>query len=301
MKVIVLGAAAGGGFPQWNANSTMNRRAFAGDPATPRATQCGVAVSTAGDDWLLLNASPDLRQQIIATPELQADEGAELRATPIRAVALTGADVDAVAGLLSLREREHLSIWSSDYILGALEANPIFNVLDRSVVRFERIGPHGHFDPVPGLHCETFNVPGKPPLYLESVHGTGDKAGASLGLKITDENEKTLVFLPACAELTKDVTRAIDGADLLFFDGTMYSDDEMIASGEGPKSSRRMGHMPMTGRGGALEALANIKVGARYFIHVNCSNPVHDRNSAERKAIEAKGWKIAEDGLRLTL
>jgi pyrroloquinoline quinone biosynthesis protein B len=301
MKVIVLGAAAGGGFPQWNANSTMNRRAFAGDAATPRATQCSLAVSTAGEDWLLLNASPDIRQQIIATPELQADEGAELRATPIRAVALTGADVDAVAGLLTLREREHLAIWSSDYILGALEANPIFGVLDRGIVRFERIGPHGRFDPVPGLHCETFLVPGKPPLYLEGVHGIGEVAGASLGLRVSDDAGKTLVFVPACAQLTREVLRAIDGADLLFFDGTMYTDDEMIASGVGSKSARRMGHIPMTGRSGAVEALADAAVGARYFIHINNSNPVLDRTSPERKAVETEGWRIAEDGMRLEL
>src|SRR5258708_4184818 len=129
MKVIVLGAAAGGGFPQWNANSTMNRRAFAGDVTAPRLTQCALAVSPKdNDDWLLLNASPDIRQQIIATPELHPYEA--LRSSPIKAVALTGADVDALAGLLTLRERQHLSIWSSDYVLGAIEANPIFGVLD---------------------------------------------------------------------------------------------------------------------------------------------------------------------------
>jgi pyrroloquinoline quinone biosynthesis protein B len=300
MKVIVLGAAAGGGFPQWNANSTMNRRAFAGDVTAPRQTQCSLAISPGDDDdWLLLNCSPDIRQQIIDTKELQPYE--ELRSSPIKSVALTGADVDAVAGLLTLRERQHLSVWSSDYVLGAIEANPIFGVLDRSVVRLERIGPHGKFDPVPGLDCETFAVPGKPPLYLEHVHGIGPATGATLGVRVTDGAGKSLVFIPGCAEITPEVTRAIDGAAAVFFDGTMYTDDEMIASGEGGKSSRRMGHIPMTGRGGSLEALRSVKVGARYFIHINNSNPVLDHASPERHAVEAAGWKIAQDGMRLEL
>lgn len=300
MKVIVLGAAAGGGFPQWNANSTMNRRAFAGDVALPRQTQCSVAISPGDDDdWLLLNCSPDIRQQIIDTKEIQPYE--ELRSSPIKSVVLTNADVDAVAGLLSLRERQHLSVWSSDYILGAIEANPIFGVLDRGIVRLERIGAHGKFDPVPGLECETFVVPGKPPLYLERTHGLGPVSGATLGLRVTDNNGKTVVFIPSCAEISPEVTRSIEGADLLFFDGTMFTDDEMISSGEGEKTARRMGHMPISGRGGSLEALAKVKAGARYFIHINNSNPVLDRTSSERHAVEAAGWKIAQDGMRIAL
>ncbi|MBI1211000.1 MAG: pyrroloquinoline quinone biosynthesis protein PqqB [Alphaproteobacteria bacterium] len=300
MKVIVLGAAAGGGFPQWNANSTMNRRAFAGDTALPRQTQCSLALSPGDDDdWLLLNCSPDIRQQIIDTKELQPYE--ELRSSPIKSVVLTNADVDAVAGLLSLRERQHLSIWSSDYILGAIEANPIFGVLDRSIVRLERIGTHGKFNPVPGLEVETFAAPGKPPLYLEHVHGIGAVVGATLGVRVTDARGKSIAFVPSCAEITPEVKRAIDGVDLLFFDGTMFTDDEMVASGEGSKTARRMGHMPMSGRGGSIETLREIKAGARYFIHINNSNLVLDRTSAQRRAVEAAGWKIAQDGMRIEL
>ncbi|MCE9521096.1 MAG: pyrroloquinoline quinone biosynthesis protein B, partial [Alphaproteobacteria bacterium] len=136
MKIIVLGAAAGGGFPQWNANSTLNRRAFAGVTNFPQSTQCSLAVSANGDDWLLLNASPDLRQQIVATEELHPREG--LRSSPIKSVVLTGADVDAIAGLLTMRERQAFSVWGSDYVMAAIEANSIFGVLDRHVVRLER-------------------------------------------------------------------------------------------------------------------------------------------------------------------
>ena len=299
MKVIVLGAAAGGGFPQWNANSALNRRAFAGDGNTTQSTQCSLAVSANGIDWLLLNASPDIRQQIIATPELHPHDGQ--RSSPIKAVVLTGADVDALAGLLTLRERQRFSLWGSDFVLGAVEANSSFGVLDRGSVRFERIGVHGRFDPLPGLACETFAVPGKPPLYLEDVHGIGAVEGASFGLRIVDDAGKALVHLPACADVTPEIARAIDGADVLFFDGTMYTDDEMIRSGEGSKTARRMGHVPMTGRGGAIEALRDAKIGARYFIHVNNSNPALDRASPERKAIAEAGWRVAEDGMRIEL
>jgi pyrroloquinoline quinone biosynthesis protein B len=299
MKVIVLGAAAGGGFPQWNANSTMNRRAFAGDLSAPRSTQCSLVISANGIDWLLLNASPDIRQQIIATRELHPRDG--LRSSPIKSVVLTGADVDALAGLLTLREHQHFTLWSSDYVLGAIESNPIFGVLDREVVRFERIGVHGRFDPVPGLACDTFAAPGKPPLYLEHAHGIAPAVGSSLGLRITDDAGKVLIFLPSCAEITPEIARAIDGADVLFFDGTMYTDDEMVLSGEGTKTARRMGHVSMTGRNGSVDVLRGAKIGARYFIHINNSNPVLDRTSSERRSIEAAGWKIAEDGMRIEL
>jgi len=299
MKIIVLGAAAGGGFPQWNAASTNNRAAFAGDPSTPRATQCSLAVSADGEAWLLLNASPDLRQQIIATPELHPKNGP--RSSPIRGVVLTGADIDAIAGLLTLRERQSLSVWASDYAFAAIEANPIFGVLDRHFVRLERVGLHGRFD-VHGLTCEMFPAPGKPPLYLERVEGIGPAEGAAIGLRITDEaSGKVLVFLPSCAEVTPQVVRAIDGAHMIFFDGTMYTDDEMIRSGEGEKTARRMGHVPMTGKAGAIEVLRNVKVASRYFIHINNSNPVLNRTSPERKTVEAAGWRIAEDGMRIAL
>ena len=299
MKIIVLGAAAGGGFPQWNAASANNRQAFAGEADCPRMTQCGLAVSANGRQWLLLNASPDLRAQILATRELYPPEIP--RSSPIESVVLTGADVDAIAGLLTLREGHAFSVWAGDYVIGAIEANPIFQVLDRRLVRFERIGVGGQFDPVPSLSCRTFWTPGKPPLYLEHVHGIEQMHGSAFGLRITDDRNKVLVFLPSCAEVTPEVVRAIDGAHALFFDGTMYTDDEMIRSGEGQKTARRMGHVAMTGKGGAIEALAKAKIGARYFIHINNSNPVLNRSSRERKAVEEAGWRIAEDGMRIEL
>jgi len=296
MKVIVLGAAAGGGFPQWNASSPNNRKAFAGEATCPPLTQCGLAVSANGHDWLLLNASPDLRQQIIATPELHPREG--LRSSPIKTVVLTGADVDALTGLLTLRERQAFTIWATSYVHRVIAANPIFGVLDRSLVRFETIVLDQAFEPLPGLTCKAFAAPGKPPLYLEQIEGIGPAEGASIGLRIAGKAGKALVFLPSCAEVTPAIKSSATGAGALFFDGTMFTDDEMIRSGEGTKTARRMGHVAMSD---AIQSLREIKAGARYFMHINNSNPVLDRASPERKAIEAAGWHVAEDGMRIEL
>jgi pyrroloquinoline quinone biosynthesis protein B len=296
MKIIVLGAAAGGGFPQWNANSTMNRAAFAGDPNHPQLTQCSLAVSAEGRDWVLLNASPDIRQQIIATRELHPREA--LRSSPIRAVIATGADVDAIAGLLTLRERQSFTFWATAYVQRVIDSNPIFGALDREVVGFNTVALDRPFEPMEGIVCTAFAAPGKPPLYLERLEGIGPVEGTSIGIRMRDKAGKTLIFLPSCAEIGPDTLRAIDGADALFFDGTMYTDDEMLRSGEGAKTARRMGHVAMTD---AMEALRGTKVGARHFIHINNSNPALNRASAERKAVEAAGWRIAEDGMRIAL
>jgi pyrroloquinoline quinone biosynthesis protein B len=298
MKVIVLGAAAGGGFPQWNAASANNLRAFAGAPECPNLTQCSLAVSSNGDHWVLLNASPDLRQQIIATPELHPKGG--LRSSPITAVVLAGADVDAIAGLLTLRERQGYTVWATDYVARVIAANPIFKVLDPSLVHHRRVPREGSFEPLPGLTCRAFEAPGKPPLYLEASEGIGAVAGACTGLRLTSAG-KTLVFLPSCADVTSEVRNAVDRADLLFFDGTMLTDDEMIRSGEGVKTARRMGHVAMSGTDGAIAALRGLDVASRYFIHINNSNPVLNRASPERRAVEDAGWQIAEDGMRIEL
>jgi pyrroloquinoline quinone biosynthesis protein B len=177
-----------------------------------------------------------------------------------------------------------------------IEANPIFGVLDRALVTFKTIAER--FEPLPGVACGAFASPGKPPLYLERIEGIGPAEGASIGLRLSDTKEKSLVFAPSCAEITAEIIAAVDGADALFFDGTMYTDDEMIRSGEGQKTARRMGHVAMSE---TIEALCQVKAAARYFIHINNSNPVLNRTSPERKAIEAAGWRIAEDGMRIEL
>ncbi|MFN9544645.1 MAG: pyrroloquinoline quinone biosynthesis protein PqqB [Alphaproteobacteria bacterium] len=296
MKLIVLGAAAGGGFPQWNVASPNTRRSFAGDEACAPQTQCSLAASLDGADWVLLNASPDIRQQILATPELQPRRAP--RSSPIRAVILTGADVDAIAGLLSLRERQPFTVWATEYVLGVLRANPIFRVLDRACVQFRIIHPQEAFEPLPGLSCRAIETPGKPPLFMEETDGIAPVEGSSIGIEIRSPAGRRAIFMPSCAEVTLDTLRTVEGADALFFDGTLCVDDEMIRTGEGSKTARRMGHVAMDE---AITRLRDASVGKRWFIHINNTNPVLNRGSEERKVIEAEGWTIAMDGMRIDL
>lgn len=303
MRAIVLGAAAGGGFPQWNSNAPACRRARAGDPRARARTQASLAVAGEDErDWLVINASPDLRHQIEQTPALNPREG--LRSSPIAAVALTCADVDAVAGLLTLRERHAFVLLASSRVHEALAANPIFGVLapelvERRVVEF---GIPPELPRLRGLTVEFFPAPGKTPLYLENageappITETGEFAGL-----VATSNGRRLVFLPGCAAVSPEVRARLDGADVVLFDGTLWQDDEMIRAGLGTKTGLRMGHMSVSGPAGVMAALADVDIGRRIFIHINNSNPILLDDSPERAEVERAGWEVAFDGMEIRL
>ena len=304
MRAIVLGAAAGGGFPQWNSHAAACRRARAGDPAAPARTQASVAVSGDGEHWFLLNASPDIRQQIWCTPALHPRSG--LRSSPIAGVILTGGDVDAIAGLLSLRERQALTVFGSGKVLEVLRANPIFNVLAADVVRRSALAldcktalalPDGRNS---GLTVELFAVPGKVPLYLEEAGNTPPivLGEDTVGLELGDGRSK-LFFIPGCAAMTAALRRRLQGAELVLFDGTLWRDDEMILAGLGGKTGRRMGHMSVSGPEGTLATFADLGVRRKIFVHINNSNPILLADSEERAQVHAAGWEVAHDGLEL--
>ncbi|MBN9508999.1 MAG: pyrroloquinoline quinone biosynthesis protein PqqB [Alphaproteobacteria bacterium] len=303
MLMIVLGAAAGGGFPQWNSNAPACRRARHGDPQAPARTQASLAVSADGKTFFLLNASPDLRQQIEATPSLHPADGP--RHSPIAGVVLTGGDVDAIAGLLVLRERHAFTVWGAAPVMDVLEANPIFEVLGRDLVArrtvaLDRPFPLARPDGTEsGLTAELFAVPGKTPLYAERP---GEDPpiiadGTTVGIAIGDGRSRAF-FIPGCAEFPDWLGARLRGADLVFFDGTLWRDDEMITAGVGTKTGRRMGHMSQTGPAGTLAAFAGLGVRRKVLIHINNSNPVLLADSAERAEAEARGWTIAADGMR---
>jgi pyrroloquinoline quinone biosynthesis protein B len=300
VKAIVLGAAAGGGFPQWNCNAPLSRRARAGDPAARPRTQAGLAVSRDGARWHLLNASPDLREQIGRTEALHPRDG--LRSSPIASVLLTGGDVDAIAGLLTLRERQPFVVRASAQVQAILDRNPIFEVLARDVVERRTVEVGTAFDLEPGLEARLFAVPGKVPLYMERGDGFQPVVvdGTTVGAMIAD-GEKRLAFIPGCAAMTDDLRAMLAGVDLLFFDGTLWRDDEMIAAGLGAKTGRRMGHMSLGGADGSIAALADLPIGRRVALHINNSNPVLLDDSPERAEAEAAGWTIAEDGMEFAL
>jgi pyrroloquinoline quinone biosynthesis protein B len=307
MRAVVLGSAAGGGFPQWNSNAAACRRARRRDPAAAARSQASLAVSADAHAWFLLNASPDLRTQIASSEFLWPSEG--LRSSPIAGVVLTGADVDAVAGLLSMRERQPFALYATAEVQAALAGNPIFDVLspdcvERRILPLDRPAPLtgvGGYDS--GLDVLAFPVPGKVPLWCEGGRDPGvHETGHSVGLALAERGRGAHVFfVPGCAAMTPGLARRLRGASAVFFDGTLWRDDEMIRLGVGDKTGRRMGHMSMSGDDGAIAALRDLAIGRKIFVHINNSNPVLLEGSPERAAAEAEGWTVAHDGLALTL
>lgn len=300
MRIIVLGAAAGGGFPQWNSNAPGCRRARSGDPAAAIRTQTSLAVSRDGERWFVLNASPDLRQQINETPALHPRHG--LRHSPIAGVVLTGGDVDVIAGLLTLRERQALTVHATRRIHAVLDANPIFEVLARDVVMRSIEALDTPFTLEEGLTARFFSVPGKVPLYLESGSEPPPMLvdDTTVGLQIT-EGERRMMFIPGCAAMTPVLRERLEGADIVFFDGTLWRDDEMVAAGIGQKTGQRMGHMSLSGPNGTINAFRSISVGRKIVVHMNNSNPVMLADSMERAEAEAASWTIAHDGMTFTI
>ncbi len=307
LETVVLGSAAGGGFPQWNSNAAACRRARAGDKTAAPRTQASLAISANGYDWFVLNASPDLRLQIEATTALHPRK--ELRSSPIAGVLVLGGDVDAVAGLLHLRERHRFSVYAPARVLAVIAANPIFDVLAPDCVervelpldrRIELAGTAGPS----GIAVTAFAVPSKVPLYLETAGqdpGIAEE-GDAVGLQIIDAGTgRSFFFIPGCAAMTDRLRRRLTGGELVFFDGTLWRDDEMIRLGVGNKTGRRMGHISMGGDDGAIAAFRDLGVKRPIFIHINNSNPVLLENLPERQVAEAAGWEIAYDGMEVRL
>ena len=311
MHIVVLGAGAGGGLPQWNCNCPVCRLAWDGSDRVVARTQSAIAVSADGVDWALINCSPDLRQQIIATPQLHPRDPGTFgrRDTPINAVVLTNADVDHIAGLLTLREKQRFDLFATPRILDVLDRNGIFSVLDPEFVARREFALGSPVEISPGLKVEGFTVPGKVALFLEGGAGTegeGLEIGAetedTIGLKFTSSGgSASAYYIPGCAAMTAGLSARLKGADLVLFDGTVWLDDEMISHGVGVKTGHRMGHMSMAGPGGSLAAFADLDVERKIFIHINNTNPVLVEGSEERAHVAEQGWDVAYDGMELVL
>jgi pyrroloquinoline quinone biosynthesis protein B len=231
------------------------------------------------------------------TPTLQP-KGAG-RHSPIGAIVLTNAEVDSAAGLLALRERQALQVFGTRATLDAIGANRMFDAVDRAVAprRVVRLGEQ--FEPLPGIKLELFAIPGKVPLWLEEGNVSTDEIGEGTVCVAVEAVGKSLVYAPACAHVTDDFNARIANADVLFFDGTLFADDEMITNGLGDKTGRRMGHTPLSGSGGTLEALARHANVRRILIHINNSNPILIEGSPEEAKVKAAGWEIAFDGMEV--
>ena len=290
LRARILGAAAGGGLPQWNCGCENCNLARAGK--IPSQTQSSVAFSGNGSDWAILNASPDIRDQMARTPELHPTA---LRELPLRSVMVTNGDIDHIAGLLSLREQTPFRLMATGDILEVLAANRIFDAVNREKVVRDQVFIGKPFDLLEGLTAEIFPVPGKVPLFMEGETVVTDLEGEqTVGLRL-EGGGLAAYYIPGCAVVTDAMLDRLQDADMLFFDGTVWDDDEMIRTGTGVKTGRRMGHVPISGDGGSLERLAGLTA-RKTYIHINNTNPILQPQSRERASVLAAGWEIAQDG-----
>ena len=297
LRIIVLGAAAGGGLPQRNCG--CGNCSAARDTASPLKpqTQSSLAVSLDGEAWAVFNASPDIRQQIQANPQLQPRR---LRHTPIKSVVLTNGDIDHLAGLLVLREKQAFTVFATAAVDRIIAGNAIFGVLDPEFVARKSIAIEQAFSPLPGLEARVFAVPGKVPLFLEDGEPDLNVEGEdTVGIELRAGGRR-VYYIPGCGMMNDALAARLEGADALFFDGTLFSDDEMIATGTGRKTGRRMGHMPIAGEGGSLDALARLNIRRKIYVHINNTNPIW-RPGAERERVEGRGLEVGFDGMEVRL
>jgi pyrroloquinoline quinone biosynthesis protein B len=310
MRLKILGSAAGGGFPQWNCSCNQCVGVRAGTLQGRQRTQAQAAVSADLSRWLLLNASPDLRQQIISAPELAPKGGA--RNSPIIAVVLTSADVDAVMGLLHLREFQPLQIFSTLGVRRAVtEENSLFRVLNRShpPVRWEnlpldRLVPLAAASPADkktGLFCKAVSLNGSYPDYVsDSLRQTLSPEEAVIGLSLVS-NEKRVFYAPNLPGIGDLWQRSVEEADVAILDGTFWKDDELNAIQKGTKSARQMGHLPLWGDRGLLRTPFRPSKTKRVLTHINNTNPILSEQSEECRFVRQSGWEIAYDGMEFSL
>jgi pyrroloquinoline quinone biosynthesis protein B len=314
MRVKILGSAAGGGFPQWNCACVNCRGVRAGTFHGKARTQTQVAITQDGERWFLLGASPDLRAQIEATPELHPrtqPRGAVPRHSPIAGVVLTNADLDHMLGLLLLRELQPLRVYATGSVRRILrEDNTMFGMLERvanqaswtdfaSGESFSLVGPAGEDS---GLRVRAVSLGIHFPAYVSGARR--DQLApreSSLGLLIDSASGKRLAYMPAVPEIDDALLGEFESADLLFFDGTFWSDDELIHTQGSGNTARRMGHVPVSSAEGSLKKLAGLRRPRKIYLHINNTNPMLDESGPEHRQVREAGWEIAEDGWQFDL
>lgn len=310
MRVKILGSAAGGGFPQWNCGCSNCSRLRRGVLKGRARTQAQVAISPDSSAWYLLNASPDLRQQLLQYPEFTPLEGT--RSTPVTAVILTSADVDCVMGLLHLREFQPLLIYSTVSVRKALcEENSLFRTLERSTppVMWEDI-PLGRqivlsrsesADGGSDLLCKAVPLTGEFPDYVSNeLRQKLDKNEAVISLELI-QGEKRLFYAPTLPGSEGDWRRRAMLSQVALLDGTFWTDDELIGVQKNGKTASEMGHLPVSGANGLIERLGHVRDGRRILLHLNNTNPALDEESAANRVLREAGWEVAYDGMEFEL
>ncbi|MGA8274090.1 MAG: pyrroloquinoline quinone biosynthesis protein PqqB [Candidatus Sulfotelmatobacter sp.] len=306
MQVKILGSAAGGAFPQWNCSCANCRAVRAGTFRGKPRSQTQVAITQDGLSWFLLGASPDLRAQIEVTPELHPREG--VRQSPIAGVVLANADLDHVLGLLLLRELQPLRVYATVSVRRILrEDNSMFGMLERiqnqtvwsdfeADAEFSLCNVQGENS---GLRCRALSLTNHYPTYVTVERQSQLPPGeASLGFIVNSPSGPRLAFMPAVPELDETFLRQLDSCDVLLFDGTFWSDDELIRVQGSGQTARQMGHIPVES---ALVKLAGVRRPRKIFLHINNTNPMLDEASPQHRQVRGAGWEIAEDGWQFDL
>jgi pyrroloquinoline quinone biosynthesis protein B len=304
MRIRILGSAAGGGFPQWNCGCGNCAAVRAGKFSGKARTQSQLALSADGSEWFLAGASPDLADQIESSPELLP---LAQRDSPIAGVVLGSADLDHVMGLLLLRELQPLRVYAAPSILRILrEENSMFGMLnrvERQVVwtamksdgPFPMLSAEGEHS---GLRCEVQYLSGHYPKYVKSEATDLGQSEATAALFFESDSGKRVAYVPTVESLSDALLEKIDTADVLLFDGTFWSDDELRRVRGRGETAHQMGHIPVEE---TLRMLKNAKGGRKMFIHVNNTNPILNEASPEHRAVREAGWEVAEDNWQLEL
>jgi pyrroloquinoline quinone biosynthesis protein B len=302
MRVRILGSGAGGGFPQWNCGCSNCRRYRSGLFRGSARSQAQLALSEDGEDWYLLNASPDLRYQIENTAELHPRTPG--RNSPIRGVILSGADLDLCLGLLLLREWHRLEVYSTAGVREAItNGNCFFRVFERMTgqLRWECVQPGSEHS----LHSFSFKLlpmPGKYPAWAE---GWGRPSASSKeavsGVLIETRTHGRLAYLPGLPNVSQELLSILAKCAVVLVDGTFWSEDELIEIEPNARRASEIGHIPVSGPNGSMAALSSLSGARRIYIHINNTNPILDESSSQHRAVREAGWEVAYDGMELAL
>ena len=259
-----------------------------------------VAVSLDGSSWFLLSASPDLPRQIESFPELQPQGAA--RETPIAAFVLPGADLDQILGLIMLRESQPLRVYATPSIRRIIMDNNIIFAMVRNQITWNPLEPGREFELSAGIRCLPFALAGNYPHYVNPELAASLPPGeAVLGLRLESANGNRLVYIPGAPSVEDSCLPHLEASDLLLFDGTFWTDDELIRIQGGGRTAHKMGHLPISGLDGSLARLSHLSRPRKVYIHINNTNPILDESGPEHRAVRDAGWEIAHDGMEFEL
>jgi pyrroloquinoline quinone biosynthesis protein B len=304
VRIKVLGAAAGGGLPQWNCACTNCSTVRNNQPNIRARRQSQLAVSAEPESWFLINASPDLREQLLDSPELHPNSANGLRNTPVAGVILTSADLDHVLGLLLMREFTPVRIYATHPVMSTLKRNSFFQMLDRlpGQSRWTTIESGVSFHAGENLICTPIALSSTFPAYVrEEDRSDLDSTGATIGIILEEVHGFRVAYLPALPFVSPSLKELLSTCSAILIDGTFWSDDELQSIQPGTPLARSMGHVPINGQNGSLATLSDLNGVRRIYTHINNTNPILNEQSSERRQVEDAGWEVAWDGLEIMI